>query len=321
MAESINEENLKGGGFLNCGDHYVLRDGQEYVDMPPVWQWQYLPGLTTTKVEKKAETERKSFVGSVDNGQSGLTAMDYARYSRTSGVNLRKSWFFHDDMVICLMGGRDIIEKSGDMTSSLEQCKLQNDVLVKTQEKGPTKIEHGDHHFDQLDWVLHNKIGYIPLYEVPVDIFMGDREGSWYDINQGQSKATVRQSVFQILLDHGDQPKPQGWVIVLGATSDKMDAIAKNPPWEVLRNDRECQAIEFDDGLCMASFYNPGSAGKTLNVSVDNPCLTMWTKDHLWMSDPTKEGLEVNVNWNGLTQVIRLPKDEKTVKESVAGDI
>jgi chondroitin AC lyase len=45
----LNGENLK-GLLQNCGDYYLVRDGQEYFDLAPVWEWDLLPGITFAKV-------------------------------------------------------------------------------------------------------------------------------------------------------------------------------------------------------------------------------------------------------------------------------
>ena len=68
MTESINDENLKGSPFLNCGDHYVVRDGLEYHDLQPLWQWKHLPGLTMVADDLKQK--RTPFVGGIGNGQA-----------------------------------------------------------------------------------------------------------------------------------------------------------------------------------------------------------------------------------------------------------
>ena len=66
--ESINNENLK-GHLLNSGDYYLMRDGQEYASLPPVWNWDLLPGVTYAK--GAGEVQRQSFSGAVSDGESG----------------------------------------------------------------------------------------------------------------------------------------------------------------------------------------------------------------------------------------------------------
>ena len=43
---TVNGENVK-GALLNSGDTYILREGDEYVNLAPVWDWTLLPGVTS----------------------------------------------------------------------------------------------------------------------------------------------------------------------------------------------------------------------------------------------------------------------------------
>lgn len=307
FTESINSENLEGVPYLNCGDHYILREGQEYHGLQPVWQWKYLPGLTMTPENLKQK--RKDFVGGIGNGQSGLTAMDYERSGGDDvGLSIRKAWFFHDDLVICLMGGRESAKIGDPVVSSLEQCRLNGTVTARINKNAATKLEPGHHDFDSVQWLLHNGIGYIPLNMGGVKVFLGERKGSWHSINRQYDKKETREPVFHILLDHGRDPKSQGWAIVLGTTSEELDAIVKKPAWKILRNDRDCQSIQFGDGLHMASFYGPGSTGRELEVAVDKPCLAMWSEDRLWLCDPTMKGRDISVSWQQREYSVNLPE-------------
>ena len=108
--ESINRENLKGVPYLNCGDHYIVRDGREYSMLQPVWQWKYLPGITL--LHKRSRQRLQSFVGGIGNGQSGLSVIDYVRISKGNKVlAVRKAWFFYKNIVICLMGGTGCVRR------------------------------------------------------------------------------------------------------------------------------------------------------------------------------------------------------------------
>jgi|ADGO01.1.fsa_nt_gi Polysaccharide lyase family 8, super-sandwich domain. len=72
--ESINNENLK-GRLLHSGDAYLVRDGKEYYDLMPVWDWNLLPGVTV--FPGAAAAARLPWVGGVSNGMSGAAVMDY----------------------------------------------------------------------------------------------------------------------------------------------------------------------------------------------------------------------------------------------------
>ncbi len=306
LTESINSENLKGVPFLSCGDHYVVRDGLEYNDIQPVWQWKFLPGLTMLPEDLKPS--RTPFVGGIGNGLSGLTAMDYARAS-TNGttLSLRKSWFFHDDSVICLMGGLETVKANGPVVSSLEQCRLRGPVTVRGSNGVARELKPGTYDFTSPRWILHNNIGYIPLNMAGVRVFLGPREGNWNSINSQYPATTVKEPVFQVLADHGKTQGAQGWIIILGAAPKELDILARDPPWRILRNDRDCQAVRFKGGLRMASFFQPGSSGTTKELTVDKPCLAMWTEDRLWLSDPTMGGKVISITWQQKQYTAKVP--------------
>jgi chondroitin AC lyase len=74
VTERINGENQK-GTFLNLGNTYFIRNGKEYFDLMPVWDWGKLPGTTNFKSAKTIK--RLPFVGGVYAGTSGLAVMDF----------------------------------------------------------------------------------------------------------------------------------------------------------------------------------------------------------------------------------------------------
>jgi chondroitin AC lyase len=295
--ESINSENLKGVPFLNCGDHYILRDGTEYHDLPPLWQWNHLPGLTMAPEDLKQK--RTPFVGGIGNGQSGLTAMDYAR-ENADGVSLtlRKSWFSHGDLIICLLGGMETVKIPGPVVSSMEQCKLQGPVTVRENLSSAKDLKPGDHQFTNVRWILHNQIGYIPPPNMAgVKVSIATREGDWHALANQFSTEKTKGDVLQILAVHKPGKESQGWAILLGATAKDLDALTLSPPWRILNNDRTCQSIQFSDGLRMAAFFEPGANSKEPELTVEKPCLAIWSKSGLWLGDPTQKGGQVPLTW------------------------
>lgn len=312
LTESINSENLKGVPFLHGGDHYVLQDGPEYHNLQPVWQWKHLPGLTMRPED--TNPKRTRFVGGLGNGPSGLTAMDYAREGAGGvSLSLRKTWFFHGDVVLCLMGGLEGTPAKGAVVSSLEQCRLRGPVVART---GRTKrqLTPGQHDLAEAQWILHNRIGYVPLHRARVQVFMGPRTGDWHALANQSSTNLITESVFQLLTEHGPAQGAQGWAILLDATEQDLDLMVRNPPWRVIRNDRDGQCLVFADGLRMASFFAPGSVGNAPELSVNKPCLALWNKDAVWLCDPTMAGGEVALDWQQQKRVVKLPSGGTAAK-------
>lgn len=69
--------------------------------------------------------------------------------------------------------------------------------------------------------------------------------------------------------------------------------------------DRDCQAVRFDHGLHLAAFFAPATAA---DLTVDRPCLALWTPDCLRLCDPTHKGGVLTFRWQGRPrEVILLP--------------
>ena len=308
--EGINNENRKGRPYLHTGDHYILMDTSEYTDMPPVWDWTRLPGLTMFAGVGRIQPQ--PFVGGVGDGTSGLTAMDY---KRTLGV--RKLWAYHGDLVMCLLGGWQEANAKKGLRTTLDQCALQGTVQANVGGK-TSSLKHGTHQLKDVRWVLHNEVGYVPLKPSAMSLKLGEVKGSWRSIDGSQSKATVKANVFLCDLLHGDSPEAGGFILVPGSTSRTLNKLIKAPTFTVVQNDRDLQCIRFADGTLMAAFYTPGKVaikGKPV-LSVDKPCLALGSAKELRLCDPTnpQQGVPVRVTWRGKTYSATLPDGGKVLQ-------
>lgn len=308
--ESINGENLKGKPFLHTGDHYIIRDGSAYTDLPPAWDWSRLPGLTM--FEGIGDIAPQSFVGGLGDDRSGLAVMDYKR-----SLRVRKLWAFHGDLVMCLLGGWQDAEGKQGLRTTLDQCARNGPVRVNVGGKTVT-LERGDHHLADVRWVLHNGIGYMPLKPSSVALSMVEATGSWHQINAAQSDAAVKADVFTCDLMHGVSPAAEGFILVPGSTLESLEKFTRNPPCEMIRNDSNLQCIRFDDGTFMAAFYEPGKVKvdeKPL-IEVDKPCLALWSGTDLYLCDPTNpaKAVSMQATWQGKAIAVELPAAGKPLR-------
>jgi len=305
--QHIHRENLK-GEHLHAGDHYVLRDGEEYASLPPVWDWERLPGVTLAG--GAPSLQRRSFVGGVGDGRSGLAAMDYKRADEEGSAMLgvRKMWAFHGDLAVCLMAGWRLQGQEGEVYTGLDQCTLREAPTVRAQGGPPDQLPEGQHERQGILWVLHAGVAYLPLAPACVAAQVGPVTGSWHSISTGASDEAVTEAVFCLSLRHGSQPEPCGFAVTAGVSSEEAQRIAENPPWTVLRNGASCQALRFIDGPCLAAFYQSGAVEDSdASLRVDAPCLAMWTGEELWLCDPTHAGRMVHVEWQGKAESMQLP--------------
>jgi chondroitin AC lyase len=308
--EIVNSENLKGVPYLHSGDHYILRDGQEYSGLPPVWNWKQLPGLTMPGVD--TTQDRRDFVGGLGDGRSGLVAMDYARIGEKGSLQVRKMWAFHEDLAVCLLGGWEPSEAAGELTTAIEQCRLRGDVQVGLSGGAAKVLPKGSHRLRDLRWVLHNGIGYIPLGDDAVSIHLEEAAGSWEDINPRYKDALARESVLRILLEHGRQPQATGYVLVLGADCPLLEKLTASPTWKVLQNDAACQSVRFGPDAALAALHAPTEV-PSLGLCVDKPCLVLVSGKDLWLCDPTQKGLTASVTRQGNTRKVKLPSAGRAI--------
>ncbi len=315
--ESINSENLLGRPYLSSGDHYVISNGREYHDMPPVWDWSRLPGLTTP--EGTSEQLSKDYSGGIGDGMSGFVAMQYARSRESAFIELRKLWAFHDDTMYCLLGGWNVAGPWEGIRTSIEQCQAQGDVVYSSSGAVRTAKTDGAE-ISGAEWVLHNGIGYIPLNPSELRLRVGDQTGSWQQIRASGSSQKVTRQVVSISLEHSQDLPASGYIIVLGASRERLDEILENPPARIVRNQRAAQVIEFFDGPHMAAFYEsyvlhppwvqPHLAPPpeiTIPIRVNRPVMAMWSDSMIGVVDPTHKGGQVSILWGKRDITLSLP--------------
>lgn len=291
--ESINSENLK-GALLNSGDAYLVRDGKEYFNLMPVWDWAYLPGVTAFKGAEKIN--RQDFTGSVSNWQSGLTVMDYRleNNDKRKTLSAKKFWAAAGRQVVCLIAG---LQASGtaEVYTALDQCRWRGAESVNDS------------------WIYHAGFAYIPLGAAKIKLHLTSATGSWKAINAAESDAPQTEKVFMPVLQHNAlENSSSGYVISVCKNAKEAAKLEAAPAWKVLRNDEELQAVAFNDGTLMAAFYKPGTlqaAKGHQQISVDQACLVLIGKRKVWLSNPVRKPLKVKLTLADQFKVVELPAD------------
>lgn len=302
--ESINSENLK-GHLLNSGDAYFIHDGNEYFNLMPVWNWEYLPGVTSFKGAEKIK--RKAFAGSVSNGKTGLTSMDYFIQNNDGSrfVSAKKSWFCNGAEVICLVA--DVKGQGVDSAyTAMDQCRWNSDVTIDKKAK---PLSGGNYFFDQLKWMHHGSFIYMPLGNAKTEIRLNSVTGNWASINASESDEPVHDKIFMPVLQTVlTKAQSFGYTVAYCKKSSEAKAISMRPDYDVLRNDSICQAVSFLNNTLMAAFFEPGIfVLNNKKISVDKPCLVLIDHDKIYLSDPQQLNSSVTVCINEKAFRIQLP--------------
>lgn len=308
--ESFIGVNFPGLHTLAMGNHYVMREGNEYEGLQPVWDWSRLPGLTLPAY--RSTLVEKPFTGGLSDGERGLATMDYTQAGEAGFFTVKKSWFFHDGLILGLLGGWDYTTFWGQITTGLEQSRWQSEMVFSVDETVQTVAAPGDAADPgmgavEVDWVVHDQIGYMVLEGAKGILRLGPQAGSWRLLDRDRSPAPVLASVFGYSMEHTHEPSPTGFVIVPGASADAMIALADAPPWTILRNDEQVQAVTFSDGTRYAVFYTAASAG---GITVNRSCAVMVSPTGEWrISDPRHRGGALEIEIDGTSYDFTLPNN------------
>lgn len=297
---NTNSENVK-GRLLNSGDTYFIKNGNEYFDMMPAWDWEHIPGVTNFGKTGKTNVERLNFNGSVTDSVSGLSAMNYMIKDSVNSFSAHKIWASHNNVVVCLIGGIQTDIKSGLFTT-LNQSALQGQVEINVP---GNKLRKGFCHLDNVKWIYHSGFAYIPLGKSVFDITNSTVTGSWSNFNLSLPYKSVSRDIFMPVMLH--DRSTTGYVVAGCKNAAEANNIAKSPMWKVIQDDGNCQAIVFNDGLLMAAFFNRGSIRSgNINIAVDRPCLLIKNGNKLSASDPSHTGGTLHINVNNSNYDIQL---------------
>ena len=230
------------GQRVNDGDGYLLRDGPEYHQLQPVWDWSALPGLTYAA--GAGSVQKKPFAGAAGDGPVGTTCgaagmeLAFADGKRHSSLSAHKFWAFHGDAVVTLVGpvaGRNL---AGPVHTTMDQCHLDGPVVVDGH---PVT---GDVPTGKVGYVWHHGIAYVPIGGLPATLGVGPQTGSWRRVEFAESAEPVTAEVMFAQLTHPDGAAG-GFAVFAAGSPDEAAKVAAAPPWTVVQNDDAAQAVTF----------------------------------------------------------------------------
>ncbi|MDR1022796.1 MAG: glycoside hydrolase family 88 protein [Prevotellaceae bacterium] len=280
--ENGNGENLK-GYFLAEGATAIAVDGDEYVDIFPVWEWTKIPGITAPQkatIPKPGEwgTPGTSlFAGGVSDGVYGASA--YALNDQSYSINTaaKKAWFFLGKEVVCLGAG---IQSSAaePVNTTVNQCLLKGDVTVSFNGSESIAAPESSHAYSSAGWIHHNKVGYIFPQEGDLKMETKSQSGNWNAISTPYSSDNVTKSVFKLWFDHGVKPSgaSYAYIVVPGVDLSAMRSYSASDV-EILANTDSVQAVRHKTlGVVQAIFYRAASlAGGSFTLRTDKACAVM----------------------------------------------
>lgn len=308
-----NGENLK-TYFASDGCNSLVKRGDEYYNIFPVWNWTLIPGTTAPQANPipKAKSDwqqagTSQFAGGVSDSLYGVTAYAYDDLWAGIDMHAKKSWFFFDDEIVCL-GAGITCGNANPVLTSVNQCLAAKDATMqygaetsgKTPSAASSPIDEGG-----VRWVMYDGVAYIFPNGAKVKAGVAEQKGSWYDINHTQPKGEVRKNVFSLAIDHGVKPKDATYAYIVVPEAGTADAVArygKKGCVSILSNTPALQAVEQTKlGVWQAVFYEAGEyKDKNITLRVDKPCTVMVRRMAdgtvtLHVADPAQKQQPINV--------------------------
>ncbi len=295
--ESGNGENLQ-GFWLPFGVTYLLRRGDEYDGLPPVWNWSALPGLTAPDAVpplKGYQTHQAQFVGGVSDGATGVATMALDKLQTTG----RLSWFFMGDTMVAMGAG---IRSTHDhpIATTLNQCRWTG--LVHTS-AGPLP-ERGDRTSTAgARWLWHDGLMYLPLDGPDLLVQREHRTQSSSAINSALGATNANAKVLTIAMQHGLRPAGAKFAYAVSTPTAMPVSATVDLKLQILSNSESLQALRWlTTSQIMAVFHAKGSLliREGLTLDVDSPCICLITAQAgefaIGVGDPTRRLGQIGLN-------------------------
>lgn len=268
--ELVNEDNLK-GFYMADGATYIYRNGDEYLNVFPFWDWRKIPGITSYESDAPVPAPRRYgahvrnetyFVGGATDGKSGMTAMILNR----DGVHARKAWVMTDDFVLCLGAGIRT-DSTLSLTTSLDQRNKRGE-LAYWEENRWIPVTGTFTAAGKALRFYHDSTGYILMQPEHSVAIAGKRSGRWSDFMGSYAPQTVEGEVVSLYIRHPQHSPSTYQYLILPASSAERTANFRTDDIRILRNDETMQAVEVGDVLYVTA-YEAGSFRLSDKITLD----------------------------------------------------
>ncbi len=305
--ETLNGEN-KLGTWLTDGATSIRVDGGEYYNIFPAWDWNKVPGTTMRQFATPQTNNNNvntygntSFTGGVSDSTYGASTYK----QNNGGVTATKSWFFFDNEIVCLGAGVSSTQ-SEMVATTVNQALLSGSVSRKAAGATTTIAAGTQEDFSgNLNWVLHNKVGYFFPAGGNVSVSNQTQSGDWSAI--GTASGAVSTGVFKLWMNHGATPANATYAYVVApglTTAAQMDAY-NSSDIQILSNTPALQAVKHV-GLNMVQviFSTAGTLNLTgtavTSITVDKPCAVLikninTTNPVISIADPSQQSAAINL--------------------------
>ena len=316
--ENGNGDNLL-GYFITEGGTAIVRRGDEYAGIYPVWDWSRLPGTTTPALEKVpipaqwAQRGQSTFAGGVSNGTYGVTTYQIINKDFDINITAKKSWFFFDKEVVCM--GSDIQSTNpNSINTTVNQCLLSGNVSIQTKSSSTVTQAKGEQSYTDLRWVNHDSISYYFPQGGDITIRNDLQKGSWRKISSFRSEEPVAKEVFKLWINHGTQPQGGSYLYYVVPNTESIQTASNSLDHLLTVNTDSIQAV-YNKTLNQVGivFHKAANVqiGK-IRIQSSAPCVALFTHTDtkqikVYIADPSYKQESVTLR-------VKFPKIRKQKK-------
>jgi chondroitin AC lyase len=305
--ESGNGENEL-GYHLGDGAFCLMRDGNEYRTVFPLWNWRQIPGTTVPQSKGplpvlpwgKGSEGGSPFAGGVSDGTNGVAGM----ILRRDGLEGRKAWFFFEDEILCLGSGIRGPELADPVYTTINQTLARGEIITSKGKLQDSQVLE----LPTPGWFQHDGVGYGVLRGPVVRLTREKRSGTWKKIQRltAEGDTPAEAEVFTAWLDHGSRPAKCEYAYAvlpeISTGDDFLDLLTQRP-------------MEIRPGLLAASdrtgkilgmiFFEPGKAylPEFPGFETDRACAVLLEKvGDRWsgrLASPTHEIGTIQIRFDG----------------------
>ena len=253
-SESTNFENQL-GRHTAAGVFQLLRKGDEYLKIMPLWNWRRLPGLTalqdasSLRSPDKYYYNRSGLVGGVSDGHDGAVMFGL----ETDGISARKSAIALGQNIV-LVGSAITATADFPVNTTVDSRWYRTPVEVTAADGGKiTLTEPGEQHLKSVTQIRHDGLEYRFPLPTSLVIEIANRRADWTVIQPSyKNQRPVEGKVLTIYLDHGIQPRNADYCFQIAPVGDSAK-LSRLP------GDAGCHAVFDPAGKSgVALFYTPG---------------------------------------------------------------
>ncbi|MFY0715317.1 hypothetical protein J1D01_16770 [Seonamhaeicola sp. NFXS20] len=319
--ETGNGENLK-ANYLSYGANFMAIDGDEYINIMPVWDWSMIPGTTFPYIKTFPKRStwgsnfgNTTFVGGVSDGNYGVSVLNLDEANLTA----KKSWFFFDDEIVCL--GTSIVDNSGrNVRTTINQSWMRSpSFYCKIGKNKETKVDLSStvYKHSNLKYIRNGKFGYYFPEKNHVKYSMQTKAGGWRTINKVEDSIKIEKgNVFTLWIDHGENPDNEtySYIVVPNIDSKKKAQRYNMNAIQIVENTASIQAVYHNKlHILQAVYYQAGTVHiDGLSITANRPCMLMFKQGGVvTVSNPsqTYSNVLINIKYrdNTYSKIIELP--------------